>query len=147
VFLSQQDIQARLSEGNLGIDPPPDVDQLGSFAIDLRLGTQFLHFSLAQRTTPIDLAAPIPWLSSGHFLSQTVPLGESLAISPGDTLVAATLEYVLMPLDLAGFLFPRTEWERVGLSVTGGTIVDPGCRGKLTLTLRNSNSFASLGCA
>ena len=140
MFLSEQDIWERLSKGDLGIDPLPDANQLGAFAIELRLGTQFLEFPLAWRTGPPDPLAPLVSPSSPRqSRSETVPLGQSLVVSPGVTLVAATLEYVHMPLDLAGLLFPRSAWERHGLSVTGGTI-DPGFRGKLALTLSNRGS-------
>lgn len=121
MFLSEQDIRDRLAKGDLGIDPLPDETQVGSFAIDLRLGTQFLQF-------PPAASRP-----------QTVALGESLAVPPGATLLAVTLEYVHMPQDLAGFLFPRSSWDKLGLSLTPNTI-DPGFHGKLTLVLRNAGS-------
>jgi deoxycytidine triphosphate deaminase len=119
VFLSEQDIRDRLAKGDLGIDPRPDENQIGSFAVDLRLGTQFLHPSV-QESRP-----------------QRIPIGDSLSVAPGASVLAVTLEYVYLPRDLAGFLFPKSSWERVGLSLTLGTI-DPGFRGKLTLALHNA---------
>jgi deoxycytidine triphosphate deaminase len=119
VFLSEQDIRDRLAKGDLGIDPRPDENQIGSFAIDLCLGTQFLH----------------PSVTESH--PQTIAIGDSLSVAPGASVLAVTLEYVYLPLDLAGFLFPKSSWERVGLSLTPGTI-DPGFRGKLTLVLHNT---------
>lgn len=138
MFLSEQDIWERLSKGDLGIDPPPDANQLGAFAIELRLGTQVRQ--LAWRIALVDPLAPLSSSSPEQSRSETVPLGQRLVVSPGVILVAATLEYVHMPLDLAGLLFPRSPLEGVGLSVAGGTI-DPGFSGKLALTLSNRNSL------
>lgn len=139
MFLCEQNILECLSQGDLVIDPAPHEMQWGALALDLRLGTQFLQLQRTHRMAPFDLTTPSSALfSSKDSTAVTVPLGESLLVSPGTTLVAATLEYVHMPRYLAGFLFPRSALERVGLSVAPGTI-DPGFRGKLTLVLRNTN--------
>jgi hypothetical protein len=44
---------------------------------------------------------------------------------------------------LAGFLFPRTSLERLGLTVAAGTI-DPGFQGKLAFAIRNANTLPIL---
>ncbi len=50
--------------------------------------------------------------------------------------LAASLERVEMPLDVAGILRTRSSYARKGI-LLGGGIVDPGFRGNLTLCLTN----------
>lgn len=140
MFLNDEEIRNRLAKGDLRIDPQPEADQLGSFTVDLRLGAQFAQFSAVGREAVVDIT--LRSTTQGSFQKQdliTVPIGDNLVLAPGGTLLAVTMEYVHLPLDLAGFLFPRAAWERVGLSVALNTI-DSGFRGKLTLSLHNNNT-------
>jgi dCTP deaminase len=136
MFLGADNIQARLAKGDLRIDPLPQEDQLSAFAVDLRLGTQFAQFPAIPSGAVVDLAARSPFGWAQEFDHKNIPLGERFVISPGSTVLAVTLEYVYLPSDLAGLLYPRSALKGFGLSVGTGTI-DPGFQGKLTLFLSN----------
>jgi dCTP deaminase len=119
--LSEPDIRARLAKGDLRIDPPPDDALLSALGIDLRLGTGFI------RTSKLS-SAP-----------EQIELGEKLTILPQEAILVSTLEYVYLPQDLAGLVFPRASLIRVGLFVATSRI-DPGFQGKLTFSLHNGGS-------
>jgi dCTP deaminase len=136
MFLGANNIRARLAKGDLQIDPLPQEEQLSAFAVDLRLGTQFAQFPAIPSDAVIDLATRSPFGWAQEFDHKNIPLGERFVMSPGSTVLAVTLEYVYLPSDLAGLLYPRSALQRFGLSVGIGTI-DPGFQGKLTLFLSN----------
>lgn len=57
-------------------------------------------------------------------------------LSPGEFLLAATLERFSMPLDLLGIVHDKSTWARRGLSCFN-TVIEPGWEGYLTLELVN----------
>ena len=61
---------------------------------------------------------------------------ENIAISRGATTLVPSMEWVELPLDLAGTLRCRSSLGRRGI-LLGGGFVDPGFRGNLTLCLVN----------
>jgi dCTP deaminase len=65
--------------------------------------------------------------------------GDELYLHPGEFVLAATLEYVRIPRDLACRIEGRSSWGRLGLLVhaTAG-FVDPGYSGNLTFELFNA---------
>lgn len=143
MFLAEADIRERLASGSLRIDPALEDRHLGSFAIDLRLGTQFAKLPFARASgLVIDPARAHDVVPEARSL-QTIELGESFQLPPGGAVLAVSLEFVYFPLDLAGFLFPRSSLERLGLSLATG-IIDPGYQGKLTFHIRNGNSASFL---
>ena len=64
--------------------------------------------------------------------------GESL-LPKGTCTLVPTLEWVELPMDLAGTLRCRSSFGRRGV-LLGGGFVDPGFRGQLTLCLTNLGS-------
>lgn len=125
MFLGQEIIRERLGK-DLAVEPILE-DQLQAFTIDMRLGTEVAVFS---SSGPI--VAPGPYPSS----FRSVKLGEEISIDPGSGILATLLEYVQLPHDLAGMLFPRSSWWRLGL-MSATSIVNPGYRGKITMPLFN----------
>lgn len=139
MFLGRQNILERLSKGDLVIDPLPTEEQFSTFAVDLRLGTQFLQVPLA-RHPGFGIEAPIAVPSSPKESPKEISIGSYFTLNPATTVMATTVEYVRMPEDLAGFLSPRLAWERLGLSVGTG-VIDPHFWGKLTMVLWNNTSI------
>lgn len=140
MFLAESDIRKHLSKGDLVIDPAPSEAQLGGAAVDLRLGSQFARNALGSGVSAVDLADPLRVLSSVREVPlESVPIGQHVTLSSGERVIATTLEYVHLPLDLLGLLFPRAALERLGLTVGTGT-VEPGFQGKLALSLHNTSS-------
>jgi dCTP deaminase len=129
VFLSAHQILERIRQGDLVIDPLLSEEQVISFAVYLRLGTDFVR----NRGTQIG-PLPDPVRNVGEV--ETVELGGSLVLDPGSTLLASSLEYVGLPQDLGGLLLPRASLQRAGLH-SNMSSVDPGFQGKLLLSFFN----------
>jgi dCTP deaminase len=143
MFLSDKEILQRLQKSELLIEPEPDEIQLGPFTIDCRLGTQFRHLPSAH-VIRNDAFDPVAAESIDRFLisspTVTVELGERIVIQSHSSLLGVTLELIQTPLDLATFIFPRSSWDRLGLTIVP-SIVDPGFKGKLTLSLHNRGNI------
>lgn len=122
----------------LVITPLLDEEQVGAASIDVRIGHQFI---VLQRpaVTHID---PTNMNELEHNLHQTqrklrVALNERFIIHPGQLVLAATLEYVAMPRDLAATVEGRSSWGRLGLIIATACSVAPGFKGCITLELVN----------
>ena len=61
-----------------------------------------------------------------------------LKIKGKEHVLASTVEWIHLPLDIAGMIWLRSTWARVGLLFSGGW-VDPGFSGNLTLSLFNGS--------
>ena len=58
-----------------------------------------------------------------------------IVLSPGDAVLASTIEYITMPPDCAGVLYLKSSLARDGLDHALAGFVDPGFEGCLTLEL------------
>jgi dCTP deaminase len=135
-------IQADRPEERLVITPLLDPElQVDAASIDLRLSTQFIethrrfeavHDPFAQTKTREERRQP----RAGEE-EIVVPLGERLALHPGQFLLGATLEFIGMPPNMGGQVLGRSSWGRIGLIVATAVVVQPGFRGCLTLELVN----------
>lgn len=156
MVLSEKDIRELLASGQLDFQPPLVGKQVGTAAIDLRLGYNFAFYPT--------LAAGLP-ASVGAILDQTVDLGDealvrgfidrvrqannrrlgdgdSIEIRPRAFLLAETLESFTLPDNLAARVEGRSIYARLGLTVhqTAPT-VKPGWAGQLTLEIVNNGPF------
>jgi dCTP deaminase len=68
--------------------------------------------------------------------SYDLRIAEGTNLSTGACILAHSLEWVELPVDLAATLRTRSSYGRQGVMVTAG-FVDPGFRGQLTLGLVN----------
>ena len=131
------------------VAPSPDLQSLrtsGSASIDLRLGTWFMTLRQARMT---HLAAGTKRRREGKRrrasriteakLTKThyVPFGKDFFVHTGSFVLAATLEWIRLPTDVAGYVIGRSTWGRRGLIIATATGVHPGFIGCLTLELRN----------
>ena len=106
-------------------------------AVDLRLGPQFIvakrsHFSEIDARDADALSTV--YQSQEHF---DVGMEGEIIIHPQQFLLAATLEYLRVPMDLTGSVIGRSSWGRIGLIIATATAVHPGFTGCLTLELQN----------
>lgn len=129
MFLSAHQVLERIRRGDLVIDPLLSEEQIISFAVYLRLGTEFVRVG-GNQIGPL----PDPVRNVGEV--ETVELGGSLVLDPGGSLLASSLEYVGLPQDLGGLVLPRTSLQRAGLH-SNVSSVDPNFRGKLLLSFFN----------
>lgn len=143
--LVHDDIVALLSHDDRGkrlvITPLLDQEkQIGPGSIDLRLGSEFLEVP-RQDNRSIDPFDHKSESRSGKADRKTyVPLGDEFIIHPGQFVLGATLEFLVMPANLTGQVLSRSSWGRLGLLVATAVAVQPGFRGVLTLELVNTGS-------
>jgi len=151
MLLGSAEIATQLEEGREGnpdrllIAPEPDVERLktsGSASIDLRLGTWFTT-ARASRLQCLDIYKRGEQQPSEHALTlkQYVPFRERFILHPHSFVLAATLEWIRMPRDLAGYVTGKSSWGRRGLVIETAPGVHPGFAGCLTLELANVGSI------
>jgi dCTP deaminase len=139
--LNEQQIIERLVRGDLIVSPIIDPHvQIGPTSLDIRLGFEFEVFNTIKHThlEPLDEFNLKRQLEDYSTKIHIPPLGH-FVLHPGEFALASTLEYFVLPADLAGRLEGRSTWGRLGLQVhsTAG-FVDPGFEGILTFELTNS---------
>ena len=113
----------------LVVSPLPDLEGLkaGGASIDLRLGTWFVTMK-ARRMALLDIydddsAAPDESeLTSKYY----IPFGEKFILHPKSFVLAVTLEWLRMPLGLAGMVTGKSSWGRRGLVIETAPGVHPG---------------------
>jgi len=143
--LVNEEIEARLDAADpdqrLTITPILDrAKQIGPASVDLRLGTEFLEVS-RRSSAFIDpsRAAPDDFEAEPD-LKSYVALGGKFVLHPGQFVLGCTLEFLVLPTDLAGQVLSRSSWGRLGLLVATAVAVQPGFKGVLTLELVNAGS-------
>jgi deoxycytidine triphosphate deaminase len=104
-------------------------------ALDLRLGSSFIVFRRMD-TTAID---PIDPAADPRVMQTRVEKdwGQPFVLHPGELVLAATLEYLVMPSDLTAQVVTRSSYGRLGLITATAVLVHPHYRGSLTLELVN----------
>jgi dCTP deaminase len=122
------------------IVPQPQLDDLrrtGAASVDLRLGSWFVAPRLS-RLSHLDVSAP----TGGEDLPEAtrsiyVPLGDKYILHPRNFVLGATLEWLRLPRDMAGYVTAKSSWGRRGLVIATAIGVHPGFTGCLTLELTN----------
>ena len=136
MILSDQDIKQQLDNGEIKIDPMPDLKvALGPISIDLRLGHQFMVYRRTEQPF-IDVQRPETFENLTTLISRQKH--EPFTIHPGEFILAATLESVEIPDNLAGRLEGKSSLGRLGIVIhsTAGKF-DPGWKGNLVLEISN----------
>lgn len=128
--LHADDLEARVV-----VTPLLDQRQIGPASIDLRLGTEFIQ----RRRIREDVLDPLGSAREQQVDEEriVVAIGEDLVVHPGQFILGSTLEFIRVPLHLAGQVLGRSSWARLGLIVATAVVVQPGFAGALTLELVN----------
>jgi dCTP deaminase len=137
-MLTRKEIQQRMKSRELVITPLLEPDQIRPGGIDLRLGVVFIvaKHSRSSSLDPVELSKS--HLSIESYQDRVyVPLGESLVLHPREMVLGTTLEYIVLPLDVAGVIEGRSSWGRLGLSIATAVKIHPGNKSCLTLELVN----------
>jgi len=110
-------------------------DALGNAALDVRLGQRFITFQRSGLTSLTRTSDP-------RSVQRLVEKGreEAFVLHPGELVLAATLEYIALPRDLAAQVITRSSYGRLGLLTATAVQVHPLYRGCLTLELVNLGS-------
>lgn len=137
--LTKSRIERYLSRDSdpLIITPILSRRQVGIASVDVRLGNQFIVFRMHNLT-----AFPSGHTEDPKRIQERLVLryGMPFILHPGTLALAATLEYVKIPLDLECQVEGRSSWARVGLEVATASTVEPGFCGVITLELSNVGS-------
>jgi dCTP deaminase len=127
MFLSDRDIDSLIRRGReLRIDPFHE-ECLNPSGLDVHLDSKYRTFEGS--ITSLDTASITPNHTSLHE-------DETIVLAPGETILAATQEYIEIQPPLAIFVMPKSGLARIGLEVSTG-VVDSGFNGVLTLVVRN----------
>lgn len=118
---------------------PLGTERVNGSAIDVRLGTRFVSMRRTA-TAAIDLIDADPAGVARLLEERQLAFGESYNLHPGELILAATLEYIALPADLAATVASRSSYGRVGLVIATAPYVHPNYRGCLTLELANLGS-------
>ncbi len=143
MFLNEDEIRRRLTDGSFVIDPRfAEAEDLGPYHVDLRLGTEFaMLLDSPASLVSFDPADPESQPTLDRLYERVlVRLGQSLVLKAHRHILATTLQFIRMPTDLCGLVFPRSSWARVGLTV-GVSRIDPGYQGRLVVELHNTGEI------
>lgn len=135
MILSDRDIKAKLETEEIVITPldHPEV-QIQPASVDLRLGDEFVITNDHYKKHGYDTRHG--FTGFGEYTKKIKQ--ERFMISPGEFVLATTLEWVRIPDDLVGRVEGRSSLGRLGVIIhaTAG-FIDPGFEGQITLELSN----------
>ncbi len=138
------DFQIRdlIYENKMQFIPLIDInEQIGTTSIDVRLGACFQIFYPDQYGI-IDFTDRNN-TKSYRELSKRINLDflEGITITPGQFLLAHSMEYIKLPNDISGNLDGRSSFARLGLEIhmTAG-FIDPGFEGVITFEIYNAGA-------
>lgn len=139
-LITRNEILESLSSNDpnsLFIDPLLEDGQIGNVTVDLRLGYDFL-VSILTRKPSIDIGVTenIPHRAIGSYFQETRrEIGEKFVVYPNQIVLATTIEYVSLPLEIYGDVISRSSYTRLGLPIN--TMIQPGFRGCVPIELFN----------
>lgn len=142
--LSTEAVLNRLKAGpgkRLVISPLLDVStqaKPGQAAIDVRLGFDFCLVTASSYGSINEFDTSDEGKSFEKlYRREYIPFGGKIVIHPHQFMLAQTLEYLRLPVDLMAYVVGRSTWGRLGLIVATAVGIHPGFAGNLTLELRN----------
>ncbi len=132
MVLSDRSIREEIEAGQLAIEPL-DLSCIQPSSVDLHLDRVFRVFRIHRRPY-IDVSQPMDDLTERVEIAEEEPF----VMSPGEFVLANTLESITLPDNIVARLDGKSSLGRLGLLIhaTAG-YVDPGWTGKLTLELSN----------
>lgn len=139
--LSQSSLLARLSRRDEpgGIVITPLLQYPKGAALDLRLGNRFIVFRRTGDSSfdPLDRTTDSRTVQVYRELSWT----EQIVLHPQELLLAATLEYLVLPADITAQVITRSSYGRLGLLSATAVQIHPNYHGCLTLELVNLSNL------
>ena len=145
MIFSRDDLRRALEQRALTIDPFPDASMYSTSAVDLRLGNSFTVFDSPSEDSGVfvTVGRSEPETSAAQYGRQLyIPTDGYLELTPGQFVLAGTLERVEMPLHLAAKVEGKSSLARFGLSIhqTAPTI-HADFRGTIRLEISNVGPF------
>lgn len=129
--------------GGIVFEPEIDEFQVQPQSIDLRMGYTFYTVKTWEMTKKGRVAINVDYTNNisnkNYFETITLNPGQYFEIMPDEYIVATSYEAIhLKNLDLMGTLFPRSSYNRRGLSVDIGGVIDSGYKGYLLIPIKNN---------
>ena len=147
MVLSDHEIWMEVQSGKLAFTPEVAWNSITPSSVDLHLGNSFTLFdppAIQGVTTAVDLATvtDVEAFAASYGNQKELREGERLPLTPGQFLLAYTLERVELPNYLAGRVEGRSSFARLGLSIhrTAPT-VHATFEGRLRLEIRNNGIY------
>jgi len=133
MVLSDHTIKEEIAKGRIIVEPL-DPSCIQPASIDIHLDKRLLVFKTWRHPFYVDVKQDQQDLTELAETSEDKPF----FLSPGEFVLASTVEEVTLPDDIVGRLEGKSSLGRIGLLIhsTAGYI-DPGWRGHLTLELSN----------
>lgn len=133
-------IQTRLlAEGDDRLIVTPLLEgAVHSAGLDIRLSPEFIVF----RHSATQAFDPLSTEQDPRTMQELVHKGwgNPFILHPGEHVLAATLEYIGLPRDVAAQVVTRSSYGRLGLITATAVQVQPGSRNSITLELVNHGS-------
>lgn len=140
-LITKSKLLKRLNSGNedqIFVDPLLSDDQLGAVSLDLRLGCDFL-VSVPSRWPSIEIQdEERPSGPDFFFQDARRDIGDDFLVHPSQTVLATSLEYVGLPLDVYADVMSRSSYHRLGISMS--SMFQPGFRGCISLEIFNHSN-------
>lgn len=135
-LLSEEAIRGRLFHADVSkrlVVSPSGLSAIRGATIDLRLGKHFIVF---ERSSTPALSATV---GGARRMQSAVEKSwdDYFVLHPGELVLASTLEYLVLPSDLAATVITRSSYGRLGLITATAIFVHPWFKGCLTLELVN----------
>lgn len=129
--------------GGIVFEPEVDEFQIQPQSIDLRMGYTFYTVKTWEMTKKGRVAINVDYTNNisnkNYFDTITLNPGQYFEIMPDEYIVATSYESIhLKNLDLMGTLFPRSSYNRRGLSVDISGVIDSGYKGYLLIPIKNN---------
>ncbi|MBI5554175.1 MAG: dCTP deaminase [Candidatus Diapherotrites archaeon] len=128
-ILSRETILEKISSREIVLRPFRE-DHVQPASVDLCISDDFLQVDDSQQSV-IDFSTEIQY-KSVH--------AQEIILPPKSFILAKTLEYLEVPLDLTAFVEGRSSIGRLGLFIQNAGWIDSGFKGTITLELFNANS-------
>lgn len=143
--LTKKEILQAIKDKSLEFIPGLDAFQIQPHAIDLRLGRKFFIPKSWGMTKNGREALNVDYLdlSDRQSYFETIELipGQYFEILPGESIIGTTLEAIhINNLGIMAVLYPRSSFNRRGLSVSLTGIIDAGYKGILMLPIHNQTT-------
>lgn len=127
-LLSDTDLREELRKGSMGIEPL-DESRIQPSSIDLTLDSRFIRLP--------HMIHPLDPFDQNTYCEHTLVV-DRLLLGPGEFILAATVERVILGHLLAARVEGKSSLGRLGLLVhTTAGFIDPGFEGNITLELAN----------
>lgn len=135
--LTRHAILKALKESGLVVTPLK-IDQIGTSSIDVHLGHEFIVFRRPSIKC-LDILDQEKVNQNVHRYQQKLRITkrEPFVLHPGQLVLGATREYIVLPSNLSVNITGRSTWGRTGLIIATATKIDPGFKGCVTLELMN----------